>query len=514
MNSSLLEKKPKKSSQPKGLYLLSFCDMWERFSYYGMRSILPLFLTAKLVEGGWGWSDEKSSVFCGIYGTLVCLSAIPGGFIADHYLGLRRAALLGAIIQVIGHVSLSNSNHVIFIWGLFMIAIGTGLFKPNISGLVGSLYQKGDRRSEVGFSIFYFWLNVGAFLSRIIVGIVADWRGFHSGFTSAGMGMLGSVLILILGKKYLEKNKKSTTSISNNKSQLYIFASILLTSAIALGIIWISTNYSIVKFSDVELGFLFIIILAPLLIIKFILKLISDKSLNVITRNDMRVILLIIIAIYTDCIVQGLSGSFFITYTKNHINHTNKLAIFFGYSKIPTTFYASVKAFFSIILVKIVSSTCSFITIGKKPKASILTLMGLGIIALSLSCISFTFGETQRIQLISVMGKNYKIAPWFLLTSYFLNVISQLIIFPGAFSYITQVAPKNLRSTLIGILFGIIGCGGGMAGELGAVACKYGILHVFTFLSISTASIGFLYIILDQKVSFSPIRRSENSNTT
>jgi POT family proton-dependent oligopeptide transporter len=188
---------------PKGLPVLFFTEMWERFSYYGMRAFLILYMTAPLASGGLGFDDRHAGSLYGTYTGSVWLAAIFGGIIADRLLGQYRSVLLGGIIIAMGHFTLAFKALPSFYAGLALIVIGTGLLKPNVSILVGSLYEPGDHRRDAGFSIFYMGINLGAFLGPIIAGYLAQKVNWHLGFACAGVGMTLGLVQYVLGKKRL-----------------------------------------------------------------------------------------------------------------------------------------------------------------------------------------------------------------------------------------------------------------------------------------------------------------------
>tara|TARA_R110001583_G_scaffold50882_2_gene158787 strand:- start:18676 stop:20040 length:1365 start_codon:yes stop_codon:yes gene_type:complete len=193
--------------QPKGLYILFFTEMWERFSYYGMRAILVLYLVHATSESnaGLGWSTGEALALYGWYTMLVYVASIPGGWIADKFLGQKKSVLYGGILLVAGHSILAIEQMWAFYSGLGLIIAGVGLLKPNISTMVGGLYKKGDIRRDEGFTIFYIGINVGAFLAGIIVGYVGEVHGWHYGFGLAGIGMALGLIQFILGQKYLKE---------------------------------------------------------------------------------------------------------------------------------------------------------------------------------------------------------------------------------------------------------------------------------------------------------------------
>ena len=190
---------------PVGLYILFFTEMWERFSYYGMRAIFVLYLTAKTVDAnaGLGWSTGEALALYGWYTMLVYVASIPGGWIADKFLGQKKSVLVGGILLVAGHSILAIEQMWAWYSGLGLIIAGVGMLKPNISTMVGGLYKQGDIRRDKGFTIFYIGINLGAFLSSLIVGYVGEVHGWHYGFGLAGIGMALGLLQYLLGQKYL-----------------------------------------------------------------------------------------------------------------------------------------------------------------------------------------------------------------------------------------------------------------------------------------------------------------------
>ena len=206
---------------PIGLYVLFFTEMWERFSYYGMRAILVLYLVAETTEGnaGLGWTNGEALALYGWYTMLVYVASIPGGWIADKFLGQKKSVLYGGILLVAGHSILAIEELWAFYLGLGLIILGVGLLKPNISTMVGGLYKQGDIRRDKGFTIFYIGINLGAFLSSLIVGYVGEVHGWHYGFGLAGIGMTLGLVQYLLGQKYL-KNVGNFYGDSENKEEL------------------------------------------------------------------------------------------------------------------------------------------------------------------------------------------------------------------------------------------------------------------------------------------------------
>src|ERR1700734_3195991 len=188
---------------PRGLSTLFFTEMWERFSYYGMRALLILFMTATVANGGLGFPVSKAGAIYGLYTAMVFLLSVPGGWLADRITGQRRAVLWGGVIIALGHYAMAIPSLTTFYIGLALIVLGTGLLKPNISTMVGALYTEQDVRRDAGFSIFYMGINIGAMISPLICGYLGENINWHYGFGAAGVGMTLGVIQYSLGGKYL-----------------------------------------------------------------------------------------------------------------------------------------------------------------------------------------------------------------------------------------------------------------------------------------------------------------------
>lgn len=190
---------------PVGLYILFFTELWERFSYYGMRAIFVLFLVSETVgdNPGFGWTNGEAIKLYGTYTMLVYLASIPGGILADRLLGQKRTVMLGGLLLCAGHLILAIEAEWAFYTGLGLIIAGVGCLKPNISTMVGGLYKPGDERRDKGFTIFYIGINIGAFLSALIVGYVGETYGWHYGFGLAGIGMVIGQIVYVWGQKFL-----------------------------------------------------------------------------------------------------------------------------------------------------------------------------------------------------------------------------------------------------------------------------------------------------------------------
>src|SRR4051812_37923618 len=184
---------------PRGLSTLFFTEMWERFSYYGMRALLLLYMTAPLTAGGLGFDAARGGALYGLYTSMVYMMTLPGGWVADRLIGQRRAVLYGGVLIALGHFCMAIPVITTFYLGLFLIVIGTGLLKGNVSVIVGQLYAPDDQRRDSGFSIFYMGINLGAFIAPLICGYLGQRIDWHLGFAAAGVGMVIGLVQYVAG---------------------------------------------------------------------------------------------------------------------------------------------------------------------------------------------------------------------------------------------------------------------------------------------------------------------------
>lgn len=235
---------------PRGLYVLFFTELWERFSFYGMRAIFVLYLTTKTDElnAGLGWDNVSALQLYGWYTFLVYAMAVPGGLLADRLLGQKKTVLLGGLLLVAGHSLLAINDLTYFYAGLALIVSGVGALKPNISSMVGSLYRRGDIRRDAAFTIFYVGINIGAFTAPILVGLVGEVYNWHYGFGLAGIGMAIGQIVYVLGLPYLKKvgnfskkevqtNEHNTTSFTKEEKDRII---VLLLSFLVVIVFWMA----------------------------------------------------------------------------------------------------------------------------------------------------------------------------------------------------------------------------------------------------------------------------------
>ncbi|WP_414464184.1 peptide MFS transporter [Hyphomicrobium sp. DY-1] len=437
-------------SHPQGLSTLYFTELWERFSYYGMRALLVLFMVAPVSQGGLGFPTPSAGSIYGTYGMAVYLLALPGGFIADRIIGAKRSVLIGGTTIAAGHYALAWPSLTTFYIGLALIAIGTGLFKPNISALVGALYSRDDDRRDAGFSLFYMGINVGAFLAPLVTGFLAqssvfkDWlsamgfdptQSWHWGFGAAGVGMTISMVLFARNMRHLKDPGvvASETSSSFRQQAGYM-------AAVTLGLL------ALAFLSDVNgfrwLRWFFIII--PLVGIAYGATRQNADAHRMAAVGVYFLAAMIFWAIFEQA---GTTLSLFAdTLTRNE---------FVG-MPFPSSWFQSANPIFVIMLTPFVAAL--WMRLGAHQPSSPVKF-GLGLTFLAASF------------LLMVPAANYaadgRVSPMWLLGLYFLFTVGELMLSPVGLSTMTRIAPQKMSGQVLGLWFLATAFGDKIAGDIG-----------------------------------------------
>ncbi len=473
---------------PKGLYVLFFTEMWERFSYYGMRAILVIYMIAQAnnVNGpGLGWTQLEAYQLYGWYVMLVYVISIPGGILADKVLGQKKAVMLGAVILCLGHGILAIEADWAFFTGLGLIVLGVGCLKPNISTMVGGLYKEGDIRRDKGFSIFYIGINLGSLLATTFIGIVVDQWGWHAGFGMAGIAMILGLIVYIMGQKYIVHvgNKPTVEEKSSNVSIGKLYSN-LLKSPLHLGIVLIMLAYSVYAgytFEGVDHWgygalFAFISLVTGMMMMIY-------KSLESNIMKDRFLVLLLsflIVIVFWGAFEQA--GGLMSIYTETKTDR-----MLFGY-EIPTPMFQGLNAGFILIFAVLVANIWAKRKL-KNKEASSLFKMAVGTIIMGLGFVFMIFAVKEY----ETNGSSSMI--W-LIMAYLFHTIGELSSSPVSLSFITKLAPAKYASLMMGVYFAATGLGGKVAGILGEKSASLGEYQIFFGITIFTVLFGLLVIVL------------------
>ena len=424
---------------PMGLYILFFTEMWERFSYYGMRAILTLYLVGLTTDKnpGLGWSNMDALKLYGWYTMLVYVMSIPGGIIADKVLGQKKAVLYGGLILIGGHSILAVQTMWAFYTGLALIILGVGMLKPNISTMVGGLYKQGDVRRDKGFTIFYIGINVGAFLSSLIVGYVGEVIGWHYGFGLAGIGMACGMALYMYGQKYL----------------------------VHVG------NFMGAESATAEE------------------KEALSKPLTKVEWDRIIVLLLsfLIVIVFWGAFEQA--GGLMNIYTKVKTNRIlPDMLPWIGGLEVPASWFQSLNAFFIIVLGTTIAGFWAKRKLKGKESSSLFK-MAIGVIIMGSGFLFMTAATAQ----FNAQGAS---AMYWLVFAYLFHTIGELCASPVALSFITKLAPMKYASLMMGIYFAMTGFGNKVAGLLGESASNLGDYAVFTGIAVFCMIFGLLILAI------------------
>ncbi|APY10217.1 MFS transporter [Seonamhaeicola sp. S2-3] len=486
-NTSLKPHQKELFGQPIGLYILFLTEMWERFSYYGMRALLVLYMTASTLGddargAGLGWTDKEALALYGWYTMLVYVMSIPGGMIADKLIGQKKAVLLGAIVLCLGHGVLVLTDIWAFYTGLGLVILGVGLLKPNISTMVGGLYKEGDIRRDKGFSIFYIGINLGSLLATLIVGLVVAKWGWHAGFGLAGVVMLLGLINYIAGQKYLSQvgnynppKENDTNEISYGKLYGKLFSS--PKQLIFTGILLLASIYG---WYTLEWGYglLFIFLTAIAALLMMIYKELETQ----IFKDRFLVLLLSFIMVIVFWGAFEQAGGLMNLYTDTKTDR-----VLFGW-EIPTVMFQSLNAGFIILLATLVASIWAKRKL-KGKEGSSLFKMAVGIIIMGFGFIFMVFAAME-------FEKSGASSMVWLVLAYLFHTIGELCLSPVALSFITKLTPVKYASLMMGVYFAATGLGSKVAGIVGEAASDFGEYAIFLGIFIFTIIIGMLFILL------------------
>jgi POT family proton-dependent oligopeptide transporter len=429
---------------------LYFTEMWERFSYYGMRSFLTVFMVTAVAAGGMGLDVKEATLVYGTYTMSVYLLSIPGGFLADNFLGARRSVLLGGIVIALGHFVLAVPARGTFYAGLVLVVLGTGMLKPNVSAMVGGLYAPGDERRDAGFSIFYMGINLGGFMAPFVCGFLAQHEWFrrflashgldpasswHWGFGAAGVGMTLGLVQYVLGARRLERVGGPPTPGARPR--------------LAMGLILAGTAalLAVVLVSDIVRGFgwlRYAYLGAPLAAI-FWFGLRKD-----VTSRRIAAILVFFAAATVFWAIYEQAGSTIALFAEKLTDRRMPLV-----GEVPSSYFQSVNTAFVLILAPVFGWL--WIRMGRfQPSSPTKFVLGLVFAALS-------FLLMVPAAKLSAHGL---VSPWWVIGLFFLQTLGELCLSPVGLSLMTKMAPRDFVGLALGIWFLASAYGNKLAGIL------------------------------------------------
>jgi POT family proton-dependent oligopeptide transporter len=442
---------------PRGLATLFFTEMWERFSYYGMRALLFLYMLAAIDKGGLGLDSKTAGAIYGLYTMFVYVLALPGGYLADKLYGLRNAVFYGGVLIAIGHILLALPFTETFFLGLLFIVLGTGLLKPNISSLVGQLYPMDQQaKRDAGFSIFYMGINLGALISPIITGYLGEKINWHYGFAAAGFGMIFGVIQYKLTEHYLgtagvepslegteEEKKKTKDKVRKGvwimAGLLAVFVALMMLRVISVDPVIIAQTSTVVLLSVFVAYFVYVFVFE---------KLSHDEEKKVAVIGILFVFSCVFWAGYEQ---QGSSLNFFAKkYTDLHI---------FGW-EMPASWLQSMPPVF-VILFSLVFAWL-WVWLSKRnldPGTPVKFSLGLLFTAAGFAMVMWASWLALKDGVITAEA-----SPAWLIVTYLLHTFGEICLYPVGLSAVTKLSPRKLSGQMMGIWFMSLAFGNLVAG--------------------------------------------------
>jgi POT family proton-dependent oligopeptide transporter len=432
---------------PRGLSTLFFTEMWERFSYYGMRALLILFMTAPASAGGLGFDTAVAGAIYGLYTSSVYMACLPGGWIADRLLGPRRAVLYGGILIAAGHFSMALESLATFYLGLTLIVLGTGLLKGNVAVIVGHLYSQDDQRRDAGFSIFYMGINLGAFIAPLVCGYLGQRVGWHIGFGAAGVGMTFGVVQYVLGSKTLGDAGVAPAQALDPSARRWATGValffVLLGAGMFAGVIPVTAT----QIADTA---------GILLIggaIAFFAWLFMSSGWTAIERRRLYAIGILFVAACLFWSQFEQAGS-----TLNLFGDRATRTEILGWT-FPSSYYQALQPLFIITFAPVFAWL--WITLGKREPSSptkfgyALLLVGAGFTLLAPAAI--------------VAATGVKVSPMWLVVTYLLHTWGELALSPVGMSAMTKLAPVRIGGLIMGVWYLSISIGNFTGGRISSL---------------------------------------------
>jgi len=483
-DSNILANQKQFLGHPVGLYILFLTEMWERFSYYGMRAILVLYLVGEvgIENAGLGWSNEDALALYGWYTMFVYVASIPGGIIADKIIGQKKAVFVGGMLLVAGHSVLAVEAMWAFYTGLTLIVMGVGMLKPNISTMVGGLYPKHEQdKRDMGFYIFYMGINLGAAASALIVGYIGETIGWHYGFGLAGIGMAIGQLTYWYGQRYLthvgnlvidERDESEKTdgnlifSIFKSNNSIVGF---IITFALGM-FIWLFNG-------SLDYGLL-------------VMGLAFAVGVGIVVYNDGNEIEKdrILVTYLSFLIIIVFWGSFEQAGGLLNVYAKQKTDLLIGNFLVPASWFQSVNAIFILIFATVVGSFWVWWK-NRKKESSSLFKMAIGVIIMGWG---FFFMSAASLQ---YDAEGLSSMHWLVL-AYLFHTIGELCASPVALSFITKLAPDRWMAFMMGAYFAATGLGNKVAGLLGESATEIGEFAIFTGIAVFCTIFGLLVLLI------------------
>jgi proton-dependent oligopeptide transporter, POT family len=413
--------------QPKGLFLLFFTEMWERFGFYTLQTIVVLYMSQALL-----YSDEKTYLLYGAFGSLIYFTPVVGGYLADRFIGFQRSILIGGVLYIVGYILAALPYEKALFFGLSTVILANGFFKPNVSSLLGELYQREDPRRDSGFTIFYMEINIGSLMPPLITGFLVSRYGWHWGFLLASLGMGLGMIIFLMGKTRLgTKGDVPATSPIHKSPSAKRYLYLWLTGGILLSVFLLHYVFYFPKEAD------FIMIAASILIVLHVMRVMLRENPES-RRNMLACLILMLISVIFWAFYSQMYTSLMLFASRNMDKQMLGLPI-------DAEFTQFFNPFFIIALSPVLSMFWIWLD---RRRANPTTPMKFSIGVLSMA-FAFLFLSGA----IALFSKAGVLSPWWLVGNYFFFTIGELLLSPIGLAMVTKLAPPNFVGMMMGIWF-------------------------------------------------------------
>lgn len=434
---------------PRGLLPVSVTEMWERMSYYGMRGLLVLFMTAAIAEGGLAIGTATAVAIYGLYTASVYFMGLPGGWIADRLIGSQQAIWYGGIVIMCGHIVLAIPSEQTFFLGLILVVLGTGLLKPNISAVVGQLYRAEDPRRDSGYALYYMFINIGSLIGYTVCGALYDWVGVHYAFGASAVGMALGLIIFRATRHELKGAGATPTSPMSSKGQKTSW-SIIWAFVIGLAVITAAMMAGLFTFDPIAASKLVAVTFTAIFIIYFFWVYFMG-DLSPVEKKGMWAFMLICIASTMFWSGFEQAGSSLNLFGQDFTDRT------IGDFEIPTTWLQNVNPFFIITLTPFFAAF--WIWLGKRMTTPGYGLkMGAGLVIMGLGFVVMIFAADAAAQ--------GNVAIFWLVLTYFLHTVGELTLSPIALSAVSKLSPPRFLGQMMGLFVLTYSMGNIVAGLL------------------------------------------------
>jgi proton-dependent oligopeptide transporter, POT family len=476
-----------KSSHPRGLYVLFFTEMWERFSYYGMRALLVLYMAGLVEKGGLGLSDKTATAIYGLYVAGVYMAALPGGWIADRLLGARRAVLCGGILIALGQFTLIVPRDDTFFLGLVIIILGTGMLKPNISAMVGRLYPEGGGRRDAGFTIFYMGINLGAMIGPLVCGYFAKKIDWHYGFAAAGVGMVfGLIQYRILAPVLGDVGKRIDHARPTSRNDWLLLGSGLAVLAVVMALV----STGMIKIDPLWMAQITSYVIIAMAVLYFAYVFVFGK-LDAVEKKRVAVIAVLFITSAVFFAGYEQAGSTLNLFAERHTDRDIGLVHY----EVPASWFQSVPPAFVLILAPLVAGIWVYLARRQKDP-SIPVKFSLGLLFLSLGFVVMAWAAVY-------VAKGEKVLPTWLIATYFLHTVGELCLSPVGLSSVTKLAPQRLVGQMMGIWFLATSLGNLCAGLIAGAFSEEAVPQMpgrFMLIFLITSAAGIMLLVLAKPI--------------